>query len=395
MALITCRDLVLGYEDGPIAQNLNFQVNRGDFLCIIGENGSGKTNLLESIHYCSLGKSHRVSSDQNVIQSGEKSASCKILVKHENVHHEIQISLFPNETVKKVILIDHKKIPRFSELMGCLQCVIFSPEDLGLVKDGPLVRRRYLDMMISQINRQYFLALQQYRIGMEHRNAILRQIRQDQNTDREILNDFESGMSQAAQIIVYERTKMTGLISEQAKETYRAISDGKEECFGVSYHTSLKNPETVEKDLKKQLADAREDDIRNGLTSCGPHRDDLSLSLNQKNMKLYSSQGQIRTAALCLKLAQMKILKNVGGESPILLLDDVMSELDRSRRVRLIHEIENYQTFITCTDEEGFEYQGPRKIYQVCSTEGNAAICEKNPQEKEKMTVLSEPDFSL
>ena len=144
-----------------------------------GRNGSGKTNLLEAIHYCCLGRSHRVSNDMTVIRNGEGFALSSVKVRNALGNREIDVRFRPEEGQKKTILIDQKKISRFSDMMGCLCCVIFSPEDLGLIKEGPSLRRRYLDMMISQINRGYFIALQQYKAGMDQRNALLRQIRQN------------------------------------------------------------------------------------------------------------------------------------------------------------------------------------------------------------------------
>ena len=142
-----------------------------------GANGSGKTNLLEAIHYCALGKSHRITGDQSAVRMGEQFGVCEITVMTGGVRRKITIRLVPNDLNKTTILIDGKRIQRFSDMMGCLQCVIFSPEDLGLIKEGPSLRRRYLDMMISQVNRGYFIALQQYRSGLEQRNALLREAR--------------------------------------------------------------------------------------------------------------------------------------------------------------------------------------------------------------------------
>ena len=142
------------------------------------------------------------------------------------------------------------------------------------------------------------------------------------------------------------------------------------------------------------MAENREDDIRTGVTSVGPHRDDLNLSLNRKNMKVFASQGQIRTAALSLKLAQMKVLRQVGGETPVLLLDDVMSELDKNRRRRLVSEISDYQTFITCTDESDLELDGDYRVYRVSAEDGIAYINETNAGEAVLLAEPAEPDFS-
>ena len=348
-----------------------------------GANGSGKTNLLEAIHYCALGKSHRITGDQSAVRMGESFGVCELTVKTGGVYRKISIRLVPNELNKKSILIDGKRIQRFSDMMGCLQCVIFSPEDLGLIKEGPSLRRRYLDMMISQINRGYFIALQQYRSGLEQRNALLRNIRMNGGTGKNLLPDFEQAMAGPAASIVAGRSKIVDLLSELGAETYR-----------ISYHSSLRDTENREEEFLTQMAENREDDIRTGVTSVGPHRDDLNLSLNKKNMKVFASQGQIRTAALSLKLAQMKVLRLVGGDTPVLLLDDVMSELDKNRRYRLVSEISDYQTFITCTDESDLELDGDYRAYRVSAENGEAYINETNAGESVPLAEPAEPDFS-
>ena len=338
-----------------------------------GRNGSGKTNLLEAIHYCALGRSHRISNDANVVKNGETSAVSSVSVRNNLGRREIAVRFHPDEMQKKTILIDQKKITKFSDMMGCLRCVIFSPEDLSLIKDGPSVRRRYLDMMISQINRGYFIALQQYRTGMDQRNAVIRNIRNNASVNQSVLSAFEETMAAPAAVIIRERRRIISLLSEIALETYQRISDT-DEVFRVSYHSSLKEENDIEATLCRLFRENREDDIRMGFTSTGPHRDDLSLTMNKNQMKQFASQGQIRTAALSMKLSQMKILRELSGEEPILLLDDVMSELDRKRRACLIGEINNFQTFITCTDRDDVDCEKVQQVWQVASKSGEAAV---------------------
>ena len=343
-----------------------------------GANGSGKTNLLEAVHYCALGKSHRITGDQSAVRIGESFAVCGVSVTTGGVRREITVRLVPNELNKKVILVDQKPIRRFSDMMGCLQCVIFSPEDLGLIREGPSMRRRYLDMMISQVNRGYFIALQQYRSGLEQRNALLKNMRAAGQNNAGMLDVFEQAMAAPAAVIVAARKKVIAMLAELAADTYRGISGRDGEEFQASYHSAFRDSENVEEDFMRILKEDREEDLRLGITSDGPHRDDLNLSLNKKNMKVYASQGQIRTAALSLKLAQMKALRAMSGEAPVLLLDDVMSELDKDRRMRLVKEISDYQTFITCTDESDLELEGDRRVYHVSNPAGIAILEETN-----------------
>ena len=359
-----------------------------------GANGSGKTNLLEAIHYCALGKSHRISGDHSVVRIGESFAVCGVSVSTGGVRREITVRLVPNEVNKKVILLDQKPIRRFSDMMGCLQCVIFSPEDLGLIREGPSLRRRYLDMMISQVNRGYFIALQQYRSGLEQRNALLKTMRQNASDYTGMLEVFEQAMAAPAAVIVASRKKVIAMLSELAAETYRGISGRENEEFQAGYHSAFRETENVEEEFIRLMRENREEDLRLGVTSAGPHRDDLNLSLNRKNMKVFASQGQIRTAALSLKLAQMKALRTMSGEAPVLLLDDVMSELDRDRRTRLVKEISDYQTFITCTDESDLELEGSRRTYHVSAPEGKAVLEETNRGEMREALPLTEPDFT-
>ena len=341
-----------------------------------GQNGSGKTNLLEAIHYTALGRSHRVTNDANVIRAGETDASSAVVIRNRLGLREVAIRFHPSQPQKKEILIDRKRIQKLSDLMGCLCCVIFSPEDLDLIREGPLLRRRYLDMMISQVDRRYFTALQQYRVGLEQRNTILRNIRSNTGGDRSMLDVFEESMARAAADIIRKRREMTGILSEKARDTYRRIS-GTDEAFSVAYRSSVREEDGMEEALCRLYRENREDDIRLGVTSAGPHRDDLVLSLNDHPMKLFASQGQIRTGALSLKLSQMDILKEMSGEDPVLLLDDVMSELDRSRRASLIREIHSFQTFITCTDKDDLELDSVRKIWKVSSSGGMGTLEEE------------------
>ena len=359
-----------------------------------GANGSGKTNLLEAVHYCALGKSHRITGDQSAVRIGESFAVCGVSVITGGVRREISVRLVPNELNKKVILVDQKPIRRFSDMMGCLQCVIFSPEDLGLIREGPSMRRRYLDMMISQVNRGYFIALQQYRSGLEQRNALLKNMRATGQNNAGMLDVFEQAMAAPAAVIVAARKKVIAMLAELAADTYRGISGRDGEEFQASYHSAFRDSENVEEDFMRILKEDREEDLRLGITSDGPHRDDLNLSLNKKNMKVYASQGQIRTAALSLKLAQMKALRAMSGEAPVLLLDDVMSELDKERRMRLVKEISDYQTFITCTDESDLELEGDRRVYHVSNPAGIAILEETNKGTIREALPLSEPDFT-
>ena len=361
---------------------------------LFGKNGSGKTNLLEAIHYCALGKSHRMNQDFNAVELGQKEASCLISVQNKYTRNDIEIRLAQGSETAKSVWVNQKKISRLSEMMGVLRCVIFSPEDLNLMKDGPSVRRKFLDMMISQISRQYFIALQQYRIALNQRNAILKKSKIDNSRPDPMIEDFETAMSDHAQTIYYEREKYTKMISGFAGNIYRNISGKDEEEFGIEYHafTKLQNEDNFP--LKKLLQESREEDIRQGITSIGPQRDDINLLLKKKNMKMYASQGQIRTGALSLKLAQLEIFREITGEPPILLLDDVLSELDLGRRMNLLRMIDHVQTFITCSEESDLASYQDNRTYRVFSQDEKACLELVKTGAFSESVPIKEPEFN-
>ena len=358
-----------------------------------GENGSGKTNLLEAIHFCSLGKSHRLSQDANAVLIGEKAAAVRVEVRSRLSRSRIEIRLSPGEENIKSVWIDGNRASRLSEMMGLLRCVIFSPEDLNLIREGPAVRRRFLDMMISQISRPYFIALQQYRTAMNHRSAILRTARLENRPVSGMIEDFEQAMSDYAETIYRERFGHERFLSEMANEMYREISGREQETFQMQYRSCLKSDRDGSPSLKEALRDCREEDMKNGTTSVGPHRDDLSLTLNSRNMKNYASQGQMRTGALSLKLAQLKVIQKVTGENPVLLLDDVMSELDPERRSNLLHILQDTQTFITCTDRSDLSDYIHYRTYQVREEGGRGAVSEVLSGPEPVSPVFTEPVF--
>lgn len=358
-----------------------------------GQNGSGKTNLLEAIHYCSLGKSHRISQDINAVMMDEPGASCRMMIRSSFGRKEVEVRLRPGDDSIKSVWIDQKKAARLSEMMGVLRCVMFSPEDLELIRGGPQVRRRFLDMMISQISRTYFIALQQYRIALNQRNAILRQARAENRNPDPMISDFEAAMSEHAEVICREREKYIRMIAENGKRIYCQISGKTQEEFHISYRGSMKWNQSDLFPMKSLLEECREEDLRQGSTSVGPQRDDLLLSMNQKSMKLYASQGQMRTGALSLKLSQLQIFQQMTGEKPVLLLDDVMSELDLDRRMNILKMIDGVQTFITCSDEGDLaEYQNHRTC-QVFTRNGKAELLQKKEGPQTGQKILKEPVF--
>lgn len=349
---------------------------------LFGQNGSGKTNLLEAIHYCALGRSHRTSLDREVVRKGSDAAAISVQVRKGGVRGDVAVKLTPAEPKRKTVFIDQKRASRLSDLMGQVQCVIFSPEDLMLVKEGPSIRRRYLDMMLSQLSTAYFVALQQYQKALEQRNAMLRDARRGERLDMAMLDAFEEAMAIPCETIIPMRQKFVRLTGEIAAMKYASISGKKDEPFSMLYQCCLDKQEDLVQQVKDALRSGRQDDIMHGSTGFGIHREDVLLRLFHRDMKVFASQGQIRTAALSMKLAQLEVFQRESGESPILLLDDVMSELDMSRRTRLMEEISGVQTFVTCTDETDLEGCREKRSYHVSiHHDGLASIKESSSGE--------------
>ena len=342
-----------------------------------GQNGSGKTNLLEAVHYCALGRSHRTSIDREVVRKGMAMGACGVQVRRKDGRVDVAVKLTPGESRKKQVFIDRKRAQRLSDLMGRLQCVIFSPEDLMLVKEGPAVRRRFLDMLLSQLSTGYFLALQQYHKALEQRNAILRDIKRGGKCESGMLDAFEDAMSIPCETLIPMRRRVLLELAECAGKKYCAISGREHESFGMRYVACMQDDVGIAERVRQELRRGRHEDTLRGTTGFGVHREDIALTLSGRDMKLFASQGQIRTAALSMKLAQMEVFRRETGETPVLLLDDVMSELDMTRRTSLLREMNGVQTFITCTDESDLEGCREKRSYQVfLGEQGNAGVRE-------------------
>lgn len=349
-----------------------------------GPNGSGKTNLLEAVHYCALGRSHRTAQDREVIARDCEMGACGVTMEKRDGVHDVAVKLLCAGEKRKQVFLDGKRTPRLANMMGMLQCVIFSPEDLMLVKDGPSVRRRFLDMLLSQLSTQYFLALQSYQQALRQRNALLRQYR-GVPVAADAFLPWEEAMARAAAVIVPERRRCCTRLSREAQERYRSISGREREAFALTYESCLPENANISDAVFRALESARGEDIRRGGTSFGPHREDLLLTIQGKDMRLFASQGQMRTAALAMKLSELAVFQQMAGEPPVLLLDDVMSELDLNRRKRLLDEIRGVQTLITCTDESDLNAQEkyvPWRVYTDAAGKAQVMACVHEEREQ-------------
>lgn len=323
-------------------KELTLELNNSVNL-FIGDNAQGKTNILESIYYCSLAKSHRTSKDKELIAWEGQEAYIKLYVVRNRIDKKIEIKIFKEG--KKGVNVNSIKINKISELIGNLNAVIFSPEDLKIVKDAPSFRRKFLDMELSQINHKYYYNLVQYNKVLDERNTVMRKWN---GKDEGILDVYDEQLSFYGALIIKERSRYLKELEKIGKNIHYDITGGMED-ISFEYLTSVKDLDNPREELKKLLEKNRMKDMEKRTTSVGPHRDDLLIEINGIDTRSYGSQGQQRTAVLTLKFASLNILKEETGEYPILLLDDVLSELDASRQKYILSSIQNVQTIITCT----------------------------------------------
>lgn len=347
-------------------QALDIQLGEGVNI-FYGQNAQGKTNIIESIYMASTGKSHRTQKDSELINWNSEDAKIKIEFEKENDDKSVEIYL--NKKIKKQVRLNGVRINKIGELIGNLNTVIFSPDHMKVIKEGPVERRRFMDIILSQVKPGYYFNLVQYLKVLEQRNNLLDEARSNSNLLKtiEIWNDqlVEYGTK-----IIMTRYDFIKKICEMAAEIHERISNGKEK-LKLTYKSSIDFKTCSESEIKKSFSAALEKsiniDIKRGATHNGPHRDEIIFHINDIEVKTYSSQGQQRTALLSLKISELKYMENETGEMPILLLDDVFSELDTERQNYLVDFIKNIQTIITCTDVEYIEklkLQGS-KVYNV------------------------------
>lgn len=325
-----------------------------------GKNAQGKTNLLEAIFYAAFGMSHRTFQEDDLFGDGRREMAVKADFTSFDSDYEIKIKRYEqNGRIKKELLLDNVNI-RAKEHYGTLNTVMFSPEDLQLIKGEPQLRRRFFDMQIAQTDKAYYELLVKYNRLLQQRNRLLKEIR-DNNGDKVQLNLWNNELSATAARIIKKRLAALKELLVIASGIYASIAGGSESML-ISYALKTSNDFILQHSDKsesewqefylKELHERQALDILRGNTSIGPHRDDLFFYVSGKLLKAFGSQGQQRSAALALKLAQLEYVKNNTGEYPVLLLDDVMSELDSERRTHLLKFIDGrVQTFITVNDK--------------------------------------------
>ena len=324
---------------------------------IYGDNAQGKTNLLEGIAYLSSARSHRARYDRELIQMNIDSAFLKGEVVSRNRDFTLEAKLFRGRG--RQLFSNGVRLKTAGELAGILTTVLFCPEDLYLIREGGAARRRFLDTAICQLRPRYAQALAEYNRLYEHKTRILRDWPENPSL-LQALDDFSLRMAQTGAILIHYRAHFVRRLEEHAPAIHRDFSGGRE-VLSLRYETvsSIKDAQAPPRELLPQLLAHQEShrqaelDARQCLS--GPHKDDLVVDINGVSAKTYGSQGQTRTAALSLKLAQREIFQEETGEWPVLLLDDVLSELDGKRQSFVLNRIQGGQVFITCCEEEKLE----------------------------------------
>lgn len=342
------------YEQLSIELNKNVNV-------FIGDNAQGKTNILESIYYSSIGRSHRTSKDKEMINWNKESAYIKLYVVKSRLDKKIEIKIFKEG--KKGINVNSIKVNKISELLGVLNVVMFSPEDLKIVKESPSFRRKFLDIELCKLSDKYYYNLVQYNKVLNERNTALRK---GQKEFSSIIEIYDKQLAKFGTLIIRDRERYIEKMNEKGTLIHSDITAGVEN-ISFSYVSSIKHEDDIENEFFNALYKNRKSDFEKRTTSIGPHRDDFSIKINDVDVRSFGSQGQQRTATLTIKFSSLEIIKDITGEYPVLLLDDVLSELDSKRQKYILNSIKSIQTIITCTGLENIEnhLEENYKIFKV------------------------------
>ncbi len=325
---------------------------------LYGDNAQGKTNILEALYLACTTKSHRGSRDKDIIKFNEDEAHIRLTATRKEVESRIDMHLRKNGN--KGVAIDGIPIRKVAELFGKVNIIFFSPEDLSIVKDGPNERRKFMDTSLCQLSRVYYSNLGNYNKIITQRNNLLKSIYFDKSLI-DTLDIWDDQLVSYGEKVIRERRNFIKMMNDIIADIHSELTDDKEK-IELRYETSVLEYEFA-KDLKKK----RDMDLKYQSTQIGPHRDDIGIFVNGRDVRIYGSQGQQRTAALSLKLSEIEFVKRLTNETPVLLLDDVMSELDSKRRDALLKKVNEVQCIITCTGYDDFikERISIDKIYKV------------------------------
>lgn len=308
-----------------------------------GDNAQGKTNILEAVYLCAASHSHRGSKDRELISFGEEEAHAKMFVERGERTHRIDVHL--RKSKSKGIACDGITLKKASELFGLVNTVFFSPEDLQLVKEGPAQRRKFIDSELCQLDRLYFYNLLNYNRALAQRNLI---VKSGNAQMLDTLSVWDEQLVRFGREVIRRRADFIEQLGELVGAIHAKLSGNKEQ-LSICYE-----PNVQEAELEERLLALKERDFRHKTTMTGPHRDDIIIMIDGIDIRRFGSQGQQRTAALSLKMAEIELVRNYVKDTPVLLLDDVLSELDGKRQMQLLDSIEGIQTMITCTGLDDF-----------------------------------------
>lgn len=321
---------------------------------LTGANAQGKTNVAEAIFFLCTGYSPRANKDRLVIKNGQEKA--EIFGEADTLYGKTNVKIVFNKNDKKEMFVNNIQTLKVGELLGNIHSVFFNPSELKLVQESPEDRRRFMNISLSQISKKYFYALQRYNKILFQRNNLLKT--PDIDLIKQTLPIWDKQFSAQAAIIIKARNEFLTEISPIAESKHAILSNGKEKLIMKTesgyYGTEEEIAYAVEQDLKTVF----EKDIRLGFTSVGPHRDDIKFMLNDLDVRVYGSQGQQRTVALSLKLAETEMFKKRVNEYPILILDDVLSELDKKRQKKLVELVKDIQSIFTTTSVDRSIFKG-------------------------------------
>lgn len=309
---------------------------------ITGENAQGKTNLLESLVYLSLTRSHRISNDKKLIRENAPFADIRCTCMDGDAERDLEAIIHPKG---KTLMVHHQPVKRSSEFVGILNVVLFAPDDLRIFTDAPKDRRRIMNQEITKVSPKYLLALNRYQSFLKERNILLK----SDHVDASLLDTLDEEMAQEEVMILSERRKFVQTIDSHMPALYRELSDDDIEVH-VRYRSCTEETENLKDVLLSMHRESRQDDLERRVTTKGIHHDDLVFMMNDKNLITVASQGQKRMTMLAFKMALLRYIQNETGKAPVLLLDDVLSELDENRQRKLLEMVRTpYQCVITAT----------------------------------------------
>ena len=350
--------------------SLTMQFDKGTNI-LYGDNAQGKTNILEAIFVAATTKSHRGSKDREIINFDKEEAHIRTYLEKEGV--ETRVDMHLRKSKSKGIAIDGQKIKKAADLLGLCNVVFFSPEDLGIIKNGPSERRRFVDMELCQLDSLYLYNLNHYSKIINQRNKLLKDMYMNADL-KETLGIWDMQLVSFGSKIIERRRLFVDQLNEIIYEIHKKLSGGKEELL-IKYE-----PDVEIEIFEKNLRFSQDRDIKSKMTSVGPHRDDFSFLVGDVDIRKYGSQGQQRTAALSLKLSEIELVKRIAKDTPVLLLDDVLSELDSNRQNYLLNNIGDIQTIITCTGLEEF-VNNRFEINRVFQVSEGSVTCMSNKEE--------------